>query len=362
MFIHITVLLFVCIVGMYFYWTPCRKKKNANIYFVSICMLPIWIIQTIRAETVGIDTPSYVRSFSVINQKGLSWEELNWEKGYVLLNRLVWFLFGNNYHFLLGMVSFIILLGIGYFILNNTQNSETFWAMFLFVTLNHYLTSMVSLRQYCAIAIGINAFTILDKKKCFKNYIFASLICILALMFHNSAIVFVCVLLPSFFKRVNKKIFLSIVGISVLVFCSIDKIIQIMGLILPSYRVYQYGAHELSAGVQFANSYIILLMGKVLLIVLVFCLNEKEAKSIYNLSLYMLVGIFCSLLTTKMAVFFRLTYYFDIYLIIYIPKVLGKLSGIKIRRGFFALVFILAIVYYIYTLYTNCSKCVPYVI
>ena len=89
----------------------------------------------------------------------------------------------------------IILLGFGYFIYQNSSN--TFWPVFLFITLDHMFVSMYSLRQYCAIAISINIYTILRKGTSVKAYIKAVTLLIIAMMFHTTAII--CVLFIAVF-------------------------------------------------------------------------------------------------------------------------------------------------------------------
>lgn len=364
MFIHIFILLLVCIAGAYFYWTPLKRKKNVNLYFIIATLFPIWLVQTLRGESVGIDTQSYVDSFRRINEKGQSWEELNWEKGYVLINKIVWKFFGDNYHVLLGCVSLIILCGIGYFILKNTEKTEAFWAVFFFVTLNHYFTSMVSLRQYCALAIGINMFTVLNRERCSKDYIKAIVLIVISVMFHSSAIVLGLILLSYLLGGLNKRRLILIVCICTLVYRSYDRILHFIVLFLGKYSLYIYGNHVLSGGTDFAKGYIVLLIGKIALISLVLCLKDENKKNniLYELTFLIGMGAVFSILTIKMAIFFRFTYYFDIYLIIYIPKVLNRLSDVKVKKITFIGCYCLAIVYFVYLLYTNCARCVPYVL
>ena len=364
MFVHILILLFVCIAGAYYYWNPRIKKKTRNLKFLVVTFFPIWLVQTFRDASVGIDSPTYVNSFRNINQNGKSWENINWERGYIFINKLVWKLFGDNYHVLFGCVSLIILIGIGYFILENCNGSETFWAVFFFVTLNYYLTSMVSLRQYCALSIGINIFTVLNKKRNLKNYIKALILFLIAVMFHNSAIIFGAVLLLYLLGAITKKKLAVIVCVGYAIYCNIDKILYSIPYINLKFSTYMFGEHRLSNGVDFSNAYLVFLIGKTMLACLVFCLSDRSEKNntLYELTFLVGIGIVFSILTTKMAIFFRFTYFFDIYLIIFIPKALNRLSNKMTKKIMYIGCFCFANLYYVYLLYTNCAKCVPYVL
>lgn len=163
MAVHIGLLIYICILGYIFFKNG--VSKSGNRYFVIVSFIAIFLIQSMRGLDVGADTPAYIRGYLNINSLTSSWESQNWEKGYVLLNKIVGTITGNNPYWLLAIISAVILTGIGYFIIENTTPAQSaFWPVFFFVTLNHYLTSMVSLRQYCALAIGINIYTVLSRR------------------------------------------------------------------------------------------------------------------------------------------------------------------------------------------------------
>ena len=78
-----------------------------------------------RGLDVGADTPAYIRGYLNINSLTSSWESQNWEKGYVLLNKIVGTITGNNPYWLLAIISAVILTGIGYFIIENTTPAQS---------------------------------------------------------------------------------------------------------------------------------------------------------------------------------------------------------------------------------------------
>ncbi len=359
MAIHIGLLIFICILGAGYSLHGVTRKKN--IRFLCISLTSIFVIQSIRGHYVGIDTITYINSYLKINTFSTCWEKQNWEKGYILLNQIVGKLTSNNPQCLLACVSLIILTGFGYFIIMNIKDNTTaFWAVFLFMTLNHYLTSMVSLRQYCAMAIGCNTYTVLKKDVSITGFMKAVGLLVLALFFHSSAFVCLIFILSFLVKKIDKKFILLTAIASGYIYFNFYHILETAFGIFTRYYIYSISGHEKFSGMEFGNTYWIFLIGKILIMFLIFRLDprEEENKELYRLLLFSLIGITVSIMTTRVALVWRFGYYFDFFLILLIPETIRRVKKYKLLLNF--IVFIAGWSYYFYLLYTNGAQCVPY--
>lgn len=359
MAIHIGLLLYICILGFIFFYKAISKTRNR--YFVIAAFLPIFIIQAVRTLEVGIDTPAYVRGYFNINTVPSSWEIQNWEKGYVFLNQIIGTITSNNPHWLLAVVSALILTGTGYFIIKNTPSFQsTFWPVFFFITLNHYLTSMVSLRQYCALSIGINIYTVLNKSTSHRAYIKSILLFLIAMSFHASSIVCLVLIFSFFLKRVNQHTILICIITFFIIFINFDVLLNIAFKLFPRYYAYSQMGHTKFAGVPFSNTYIVFLMAKLGFTILVFMLNPQldTNQDLYRLLFFALIGAGISVMTTKIALIWRFGYYFDIFLILLIPRIVVRIKALC--STIYIICFLAGWSYYLYLLLTNTALCVPY--
>lgn len=360
MLIHLLLLGWIIMSGLYIYSTNKIGLKSKNKLFLFISFLFILLIASLRDTTVGLDTQVYISAYHRINENLNSWEKENWEKGYVILNILIGKISNNNEQIYLACVAAIILIGVGCFIIKNADNISAFFPVFLFVTLNHYLTSMVSLRQYTALAIGINSYTILKQDISKKSLIKSIILILLAMFFHKSALVLFIIPILFSLKNVNKKtiIISAIVGLIVYVFF-FELMDFVMG-ILPGYSRYIINGNLKFQGVPFSNTYKVLLLLKIIVLILVFKQSPSldENRELYILLALTVISSIISFLTMKVALVWRFGYYFDIFLIIFIPKAIKKIQGIP---GFTeGCILLIGTVYYIYLLVVNTAGCVPY--
>lgn len=328
--------------------------------FVICAFIPIFFIQTFRAEAVGLDTVSYIRGYYRINYVDGCWEAQNWEWGYVLLNRMIGKLTNCNVQFLFGAVSAVILIGVGCFILQNSGDKSVFWSVFFYITLNHYLTSMCSMRQYIAIAIGINIYTLLKKECSVRTYLASALLLALALAFHTSAFVLASVFIIFALKKVNRKTIVISTFLCIMAFLCFDEILDIFFIVFPKYYAYSQTRFSKFAGVALGNTYILFLLLKILVSGLVFTLNpvDKKNRELYILLLLSLFGAAVSIMTVKVMLVWRFGYYFDIFLLLLIPETVSRIR--KIRPVLYLLLMAMGWMYYLFLLHANSAGCVPY--
>lgn len=360
MAIHLALLIWVIASGLYVYSVKKAGQKQKNKIFLWTSFTAIMFITSMRDITVGLDTQVYISAYNNLNESTNSWEERNWEKGYVILNKIIGKMSNNNAQIYLACVAAIILIGIGYFIIKNSNDISTFFPVFLFLTLNHYFTSMVSLRQYTALAIGINSYTILKQDDSKKAQLKSVFLIFLSMLFHKSALVLLIIPILFKLKNVNKKTVLLTIVSGFVIFIFFSEIMSIIMKILPGYSSYIINGNIKFQGVPFGNTYKVLLILKIVVMVLVFKQSPKleKNKELYILMVLTVISIIISFLTTKVALVWRFGYYFDIFLIIFIPKIIKRIQGMPGIAE--CCIILMGTVYYIYLLIVNTSGCVPY--
>lgn len=334
-----------------------KTKKQRNKVFLYFSFFLIFLLQAFRSPTVGTDTLAYESIFYNIRMNPKT-AYPNLEIAYKLLNVAVSGV-TDNPQALLAVVSLIILTGVGYFIYNNTDN--TILAVILFITFNHYFTSMVSLRQYCALAIGINIYTVLKNEQSKKNYIKAIALLIIAFLFHQTSFVCAFFIIIFQFKKATKRNVIMWIAVAMVSFFSFDYILQIGFSLFSRFESYQILGHEKYRTASFGLLNGIFTIIKTGLVLLVFKLNENNKNNfcLYRLITIVLIGTAMSVFSTKVFLFFRFAYYFDIFLIILIPQVLQRIS--KNIRVFLTIgVYLFGCAYFLYQMLENNSKCVPY--
>ena len=365
MTIHIALLSIICLQGIVFYRNGVSKTKNQR--FVALSFFEVLLVYKLRRWDIGLDTLAYITRYFEIKQAPIAgygnfWEVTYWEPGYVLVNKIVGFL-GGNQQFLLFVIGLIILFGIGVFICENLAPNETaFWPVFFFVTFNHYFTSMVSLRQYCALAIGINIYTVLKRGVTKKAFLKAIILLLVAMSFHTTS--FVCVLfICSFFvTKIDRKIVVLSSIAAVSMFLLFNQIMQILFMLFPQYQRYQEGDHYKFAGGEFSSTYVVLMLIKLSLIGAAFFLNPKKERNIelYRMSIFSIVSIGISFMTTKVHLMWRFGYYFDVFLILLIGKTIVRIKSREQRIILYSISFLIGIVYFGYLMKLNNSGCIPY--
>lgn len=360
MAIHILLVFYICLIAIPVYSMKQLSYVSRKKLYVVLAFLPMVFIAAFRKVSVGLDTIVYRNAYYAISSSSNSWEEQNWEKGFVLVNKIIGAITHVNEQAFFGIISCIILIGCGIFIIENSEDIGTFFPVFLFVTLNNYFTSMVSLRQYCALAIGINSYTVLKRDNSLKGVVKSIIIILIAMSFHNSAFVLLTFPLLFMIKRITRKIvvFTAVAGVIVYQFFTV--IMNLLFKIFTGFARYTVNGNVKFEGVKLGKVYIVLLMVKIIIAVCVFCLSEKEKENreLYILVVLNVVSVIISFLTMRVALVWRLGYYFDIMIILLLPKIINRIKGIEFIPHI--LTFAAGSIYFIYLCLVNTAGCVPY--
>lgn len=356
MAVHVCLLLYTSVLGAFiFREKPYTKKKNRR--FVIFSFLAVFLVQSLRGVNVGLDTDQYVLAFHYAHNGFYS---STWEPIFMLLIRFTSKLTEHE-QFFLAICSFLILIGLGIFIVENTEDHESsFWPVFLFVVLTQYFSTMNLLRQSLAMAAGCNIFTVLKRGTDIKHLITAALLVFVSYLCHRSGLILAILAIP-FFIKINKKIILIefLAGLSS--YYAYPIVLRVFLIILPLYIRYIGGRLDLagSSGVYFLFAAIEILMMTLYLIYI--NPDENKNRNSYRELFIVLISFALIVLQKRISLAMRLGYYFELFLILLIPEFINKWSKTSTRIMIKMVLYILGWAYFIYSMtISNARGCVPY--
>lgn len=208
--------------------------------------------------------------------------------------------------------------------------------MFLFYTLGFYGSSLNILRQYIALLIILLAYEYMRKKKIFV----AIILILLASQFHATALIgFLLLLIP--YIRFNYKIIFIFICVSILIQFSFGFIINLVFTISPKYHVYLNSAYfegeiRLASILNLLIIFIIFIMGLILNyntkpekysaeIKLGSVKHKKIISDNYAMQYLILFSACITFISLKFNLIERLSEYFFVFSIIYLPNILSKI-------------------------------------
>lgn len=215
------------------------KLVNKRLFlFVSFFLL--FIVQALRAGTVGTDTQFYLNTYDVSKYLSFSYIIHSFprmaiyghyglvENGYILINKVLSCFFNSNQTILI-FSSLIICLNFAHFI--DLHCKDVFIATLIFACSGLYMNSFNLVRQFLAMSICINAYNFFKNEK----YIKGSLIILLACFIHeSSAIFFFIMIMYVFMKKSSLKVdYLSLIFPLFFSFA-----VRVVAIILPQYAGY----------------------------------------------------------------------------------------------------------------------------
>ncbi|WP_373425853.1 EpsG family protein [Paenibacillus endoradicis] len=312
-------------------------------FYLLLTFLPLFIVAGFRFE-VGVDYKNYVATYIKINNslRDVSIFELrsmlDMEIGYLLLNRLVDFLFGNlQYVFVIS--SFITLILV---LVTIYRYSSNVYLSVLFFTLGAYISSFNIQRQYIAIAIIFFSIKYVIERKLIR-YIFSVLI---ASMFHTSAVL----LLPLYFI-LNKKINAKKIIIGIILVCLSTVLMPNILSIVQKYFYSQYSLESYGMNDGTINNVII----AAFYMILAMYLQKKSSDiSIKNIVLinWSFINLLLAILSTEVWLITRIMSYSLIFQILLLPEFVKSVEN-KYVKSIISFLLILLSIYLFVTTITN---------
>ena len=369
MLVHLAVLGLVCFLGVLIYQRdtdPLLRERNLikkNRMFVILVVACLFVVIAFRANTVGLDTPTYYAYFRILDRRPGYAAVLGWEPLYLLINR-IGTLF-DSYQFVLAVCAGITVVGYGYFCYKNTdRNTSAFWFFYFFITLNLYFNSMHLVRQMCAIAISINVYTVLKQGTSVKSYIKAAILLVLGACFHISAVIAVAFMVPFMLKKVSRRTIFWVVVICLIGIAFLTVAQGLVFKLVPRFAKY-LNDDRLSEG--HAGVYSIVMIAlKIFMIVYCLKLDDKNPNNqeIYRLTFITVIGTAFYILQFRTQFALRIGYYFESFMPLYIPVFIRRIKGKSNRTLAYILMFLFGLTYFIYMMEFGGVKsnrgCVPY--
>lgn len=286
------------------------KNKKANIIHLLIVFLGIFFIVGFRHPSMGVDlqygtNDGYIGMYKLIASSSfkdvLNQNFMNFEKGYVIFNKLISY-FGNNEQVLLIASAILSLFPICYIYWKYSDNFEL--SMIVYISLTCFLMTFSGLRQACAIGICFSSFYFIKNRKIIPFV----LLVILAYTFHSSAIFFLLAY-PIYILNIKKqyRFYTLILVLVVFVFRT-----QIFNLLAPLIK---------EDAIPDNNGAITLFL--IFILIYVFCCffiyDNQESSGLLNL---FLLAILCQAFGNIYSIAGRIGYYFMPFLGLLLPKTL----------------------------------------
>lgn len=359
MTVHVLLLLFISAVALFIFRRRSLYSYQRNRYFVIIAFSAIWLVQALRSWQVGWDSDVY---YSVFINHGTGTILNDWEFLYVLLMDVV-HLFTESPVVLMGIVAAIINFGIGYFVLKNTpDDGSAFWPTFFYVTMSLYFSSMNLWRQFLAIAVGVNIYTVLSRSRSVRAWITSALLVAIAGNFHTAGYILALLAVPFIPKTLNKASIRIMMPISIIAATGITFLMNLLTSIIPKFRRYLTSVRWQSS---ISSGYYYLLTAIFALVVLAFYFFSNHIQmdqSDYRLMLIALMAIPLFIMTREVRIVMRIAYGFEFFAVLIIPAFMNKL--IIDTKNRFVIKFVFFAVFWAYFIYNmtvgSARGCVPY--
>lgn len=331
-----------------------REKKNNFIAFYGFAFL--FILFALRHPSMGndlhyLDQNGYLGSFDILNN--YSWKYvfqlkkfLNYEKGYIILNKLIGSIW-NNEQFFLGVIALISLFPIYMFIKNNSMDTGLSYIVFFGIPV--FLMYYSGLRQIIAIGICLYSIECIKKKK----PMWFILLVLFATLFHSSAWVFL-IAYPLFNCKPTIKMRWVSVAILGIVYISRYQLFAVLA------KFFKDNAEVQDTGA--ITLYIVF----ILIYIVCFTLSNKSEKYRGELHIDGYLNLFFIACVVQSFsgvsdLAMRVGYYFAIILIVLLPNVIEVVS---LRSNKILISFTIVLCFSLYGLYalknTFWADAVPY--
>lgn len=307
--------IFISVIG---FLSEYSKKEN----FLTIIFILILLFSGLRGDFT-IDYKNYQNIFYYVQSNTLDVvlnTQGSQEIGFILFTKL-FTIIGSVKLYMFTISSITMFLICNFF----KKKSQIPWiSIVLFVGLGSYYTSFNVSRAILAVSVITIAYDYLEKG-CFFKYI---LIVLLASFFHTTALI----MIPFYFIlriKFSKRYLFILILISIFILLRIDLFINLAYSILPKYSVYSNNSYGMQGG-SIGNA-IIPLFSLILIYFGIFVLGGFKRMDLFNVENNILFNccyfyLFFGLASLKVYMLIRFTYYFELYVWIFIAKLISQMS------------------------------------
>lgn len=318
-------------------YLPFKNEENSSkkTYLILVFSI-LGIMMMFKAENVGNDTYEYIQLFYLFNIETFLEMSTRYEIGYVLLNKLLGYIYFNPQIIFIFTGAFVA-FAFGRFIF---KYSDLPWlSVIMFLTLQFFDISMSGIRQILAVSILTFAYDQLISRKILKF----TIIVFLATTIHVSSFLFFLLYFLKE-KKFNVNFFLILLMITIIAYSFFDIIIlAIIEQIFPIYiKYFTQSSLSFSNEPKLATILNILYWGIMFIVAIIIynkkfykisaasenniVLSEKEIN--FNMqSIMLLLSIIMLVLALYGTILTRFKYIFSFVLLAYYPNALFSVKN-----------------------------------
>jgi hypothetical protein len=318
------------------------NNKLIKYYYIVISLFLILLL-TLRHDYVGADTQNYRWIYDYLGGTNIQTALSYIDPSFVMVNKLLAY-FHCDFRVLLFVQSLLYICTITHLIKNNSEIPAL--SYFLFMTFGYYIFA-TTMRQAIALSLTIIAFEQIKKKKMMLFIMFV----ILASTFHYSALIF----LPAYWFdkfKFNKKTIFLIIALTVFIFALRKHIgLFILGLNKNEYLITETGG------------YFLLLFYVAFLILGILYKKNFIIHSHNNKMLFYFIAATVALIPLAKInpAFFRITNYYAIFIILYIPNLIASIRDKGTKSIIFICMIALGLFYFYYKIPSYGIRMHPYI-
>lgn len=347
MCLYIILFLSICFVYALLKISIEQSRRRENVFLILSGIL-LFILYFFKSESVGSDYITYLNFFDdcYVDLDYLLKDDLaGFEKGYIILNKLIYMIYPNHLAFTFVLAVFFSWCSC---FLIRRYVMPIWMGLFLLCTLSVFTNSFCLVRQSIAMYICWLSISSIFNRKLFKFL----LIILVAFFFHKTALIFAPVYFLANYKLTNFSVML---GLLISFFIG-EFIHQIMGLL----TIYLQANNYLNDGNDGGFTKLLFLL------LSFFCIYFLNVKSRYNDKssnlfinmLFMMLSI--QIISLNFSILTRITDYFIISLCVLFPKIIG----LKMWNKHGAFVRVLFVIFFIFFFYysnkSNSFGIIPY--
>ena len=313
-----------------------QKIKREKIFVVAAFVAIIFVVG-LRSPEMGIDLNSYLPSFDHLIS--YSWRQilsmrsyLNYEKGYIIFNKLIGILSSEHQVFIF-ICAAASIIPIGYVVFKHSE--DKLLSTIIFLGIPTFLIVFSALRQAIAVGITTASFIFIEKKKVIP-FIFLVL---LASAFHSSALVFL-IAYPLYQIKISNKTALVSIGLLPLIWLIKYPLFAVLSKLFTNNAVPDNN-----------GAVTLFIVFSLIYVFCVLCGNRDNAQT-NGLTNLFFVACAVQAMGGMYSTVIRVGYYFIIYLILLLPAVLFDIKKRMNGRQYIVIRILIYICFIIYGLYT----------
>lgn len=348
MYIYVIELVVIWLNNLLCFHSSFGRNRKKLFLFLTLTMMTL--VLGLRSNNVGEDTEHYIHIFDCA--ASVSWGDIfssrfktvyyvfpdgfadKIENGFLILIKIIrWFTVNPQMYLLI--IAGLTMSFMAKFIFDNS--TDVFFSTYILLCECLYMFAFNGVRQMLALSIGVNAYTLLKRK---KNCCAVAAI-LLAAYIHNSALLFFALCPIVLFGQKagyrKYKMFKYVVGCAILIPLLLPIIERLTTIFLPRYTAY-FAQNYWEAKV---GGTAVLWLTEALLIL--FMHRQKfRYEETFEFASIIAMYLMLEMIGLKITAVSRLAIYFRAFLILFFPKALQSLSCSKFRKiiayGIYALI------------------------